>query len=80
VGCSESLGFWTSSIARNSKSLENITFQKLNLFSSSGERRDTPTQLGPLERANFRHWSSDIECYRNQAVVFESTENNIVFP
>jgi hypothetical protein len=34
--------------------LENTTFRKLYLFSSSGEGgRKTPTQLGPLERANF---------------------------
>jgi hypothetical protein len=28
---------------------------KLNLFPSSGERRETPIVLGPLERANLNH-------------------------
>jgi hypothetical protein len=33
--------------------LENTTFRKLDLFPSSGEGGgETPTQLGPLERAN----------------------------
>jgi hypothetical protein len=31
-------------------------FQKLDLFPSSGEVRETPTLLGPLERANLNHW------------------------
>jgi hypothetical protein len=30
---------------------KNTTFRKLVLFPSSGERRETPTLLGPLERA-----------------------------
>jgi hypothetical protein len=38
-----------------------ITFQKLNLFPSSGGRRETPTLLGPLERANLSHWVQDYE-------------------
>jgi hypothetical protein len=40
--------------------LENTTFRKLDLFPSSGEGggEDT-TQLGPLERANLNHWTSD---------------------
>jgi hypothetical protein len=45
-------------------------FLKLNLFPSSGEGRETPTLLGPLERANLSHWmmeefqiSSDSQCY-----------------
>jgi hypothetical protein len=34
--------------------LENTTFRKLDLLPSSGERGEkTPTQLGPLERANL---------------------------
>jgi hypothetical protein len=43
-------------IVGNSKQLENITFRKMGLFSSSGEVRETPTLLGPIERAN---WLSD---------------------
>jgi hypothetical protein len=30
-------------------------FRKLDLFSSSGEGWETPTLLGPLERANLNH-------------------------
>jgi hypothetical protein len=50
----ESLDLWTLAIVRNYKSLENITltFRKLDLFSSLGEARETPTVLGPLEGAN----------------------------
>jgi hypothetical protein len=39
--------------------LENTAFRKLDLFSSSGKGGKSPTQLGPLERANMNHWSSD---------------------
>jgi hypothetical protein len=35
------LGVWTLSIVWYSKKLENTTFQKLDLFPSSGERGDT---------------------------------------
>jgi hypothetical protein len=38
---SESVCFWNSSIARIFKQLENITFQKLDLFPSSGEGRSS---------------------------------------
>jgi hypothetical protein len=37
--------------------LENTTFQKLDLFPSSGKEGKTPTQLGTLERANLNHWT-----------------------
>jgi hypothetical protein len=50
---SELLDFWTLSIVRYSKKLENTTFRKLDLFPSSGEVWETPTQLGPLERADL---------------------------
>jgi hypothetical protein len=34
-----------------------MMFWKLDLFPSSGEREEnTPTQFGPLERANLNHW------------------------
>jgi hypothetical protein len=52
----ELLGFWTLFIIQYSKKLENTMFQKLDLFLSSGER-ETPTLLGPLERANINHWT-----------------------
>jgi hypothetical protein len=36
----------------------NTTFRKLDLLLSSDERGEkTPTQLGPLERANLNHWN-----------------------
>jgi hypothetical protein len=40
------------------KTLGNTPFQKLNLFLSSGEGREKPTLLGPLERANHNHWTT----------------------
>jgi hypothetical protein len=49
-------GFWTSPIVRYSKKLESAKFRKLVLFPSSGEG-ETPTLLGPLERANLNHWT-----------------------
>jgi hypothetical protein len=33
----------------------------MDLFPSLGERRETPTLLGPLERANFNHWTTHVE-------------------
>jgi hypothetical protein len=43
----------TLSIIRNSKLLENTSFQKLDLFPISGEGRETLTLLGPLGIANL---------------------------
>jgi hypothetical protein len=40
--------------------LENTPFRKLDLFLPSGEGRETPTLLGPLERANLNHWTTHI--------------------
>jgi hypothetical protein len=38
-----------------------MMFQKLDLFPSSGEGGEkTPTQLGPLERANLNHWTAPV--------------------
>jgi hypothetical protein len=51
---SELLSFWTSSIVQYSK---NATFRKLDLFPSTGQEGKTPSQLGPLERANLNHWT-----------------------
>jgi hypothetical protein len=39
----------TLSIVRNTKKLENTAFQRLDLVPSSGEERETPTLLGPLD-------------------------------
>jgi hypothetical protein len=34
-------------------------FRKLDMFPSLGEGgKKTPTQLGPLERANLNHWTT----------------------
>jgi hypothetical protein len=37
-----------------------IMFWKLDLFLSSGEGRETPTLLGPLERPSLNHWTTHI--------------------
>jgi hypothetical protein len=60
---------WTVSIVRNSKYLENTTFQNLDLFPSSGEERETPTLLGPLERANTNDWTTSGEGGKTPTVV-----------
>jgi hypothetical protein len=49
----------TLSIFRYSKKLESTKFRKLDLFPSSG-KGETPTLLGPLERANLNHWTTHI--------------------
>jgi hypothetical protein len=55
--------YWVSGLCPSSGILTFLTFRKLNLFTSSGEGRETPTVLGPLERANDYYESSDSECY-----------------
>jgi hypothetical protein len=52
-------GFLDFSIVRNSKELETTGFQKLHLFTSSGEGSETPALLVPLERPNLHHWTED---------------------
>jgi hypothetical protein len=47
------LGFWTSSIVRDSSEVEDTNFWALDLFSCSDEGRETPTLLGSLERVDF---------------------------
>jgi hypothetical protein len=47
---SELLGFWTFSIVRYSRKLENTTFRKLNLFPSSGEKGGYTYSVGPLRK------------------------------
>jgi hypothetical protein len=39
----------TLSIVRNINKLKNTAFQRLDLVPSSGEERETPTLLGPLD-------------------------------
>jgi hypothetical protein len=43
-----------------SKLLENTTFRKLVLFPYLSEWRQTPTLLGPLERANLNRWTGEV--------------------
>jgi hypothetical protein len=49
--------FWACPLSNFSKS---TTFRKLDLFPFSSKMEGTPTLLGPLERANLSHWTSDI--------------------
>jgi hypothetical protein len=48
------LGFWTLSIVRYSK--KNTTFGNWICFCPRVRGQETPTQLGPLERASLNHW------------------------
>jgi hypothetical protein len=49
---------------------ENTMFQKPDMFPPSGEGGEkTPTQLGPLERANLNHWIAPVR-YSFRNVVF----------
>jgi hypothetical protein len=45
--------FWGLSAVRNSKQLENTKFRKLDLFPSSGERKETPALLSSLSPLYF---------------------------
>jgi hypothetical protein len=52
-----------------------------DLFLSSGERRVTPTLLGPLESANFNHWEHYLEFqmmdeFRNPVTSLSSVDEN----
>jgi hypothetical protein len=50
--------YWGFGLCPSSRILKTktTTFRKLDLFRSSGEG-ETPTLLGPLERANHNHWT-----------------------
>jgi hypothetical protein len=50
-----SLSFWSLPIIGNSKEHEN-KFLALDLPTPSGERRETPTLSGPIERGNLNRW------------------------
>jgi hypothetical protein len=56
---SELLGFWTCP-STNILEPGNTTSQKLDPWPSSGEEGETPTMLGPLERADLNHWTSPV--------------------
>jgi hypothetical protein len=51
------LGFWTLAIVCYSRKHKRTQhFQKLYMFLSLGEGWETPSLLGPLDRANLHHW------------------------
>jgi hypothetical protein len=61
-------------------------FRKLDLFPSSGEGRQTPSLLCPLERANFNRWTSFLKTQQSICLALPSPEDgkrrslqNIVF-
>jgi hypothetical protein len=67
----ELLRFWTLSIVWNFKYYKTQRFGNLVCFRpSSGEGRETPTLLGPLERANLTHWNSNSVCYTPSSEYF----------
>jgi hypothetical protein len=39
----------------------------MDLFPSSGEEGETPTLLGPLERASLKHWTTPVRFTTDQA-------------
>jgi hypothetical protein len=73
-----------------SKKFKNATFRKLDLFPSSGQGEKTPSQLGPVERANLliflEYWTMDkvqkrtnSECYTPSSEPLESTHPHASF-
>jgi hypothetical protein len=62
-------------------------FRKLDLFPSSGEGgggKKTPTQLGPLERANLTYWTAPVRFtqlfnhLRCRIILWEITRNSAI--
>jgi hypothetical protein len=52
------LGFWTVSTIWYSKAHNRTKlFRKWNCFCPQVRGRETPTLLGPFERANLSHWA-----------------------
>jgi hypothetical protein len=52
--------YWGSGLCPSSGILilENAMCQKLDMFPSSCDGRDTPTPFGPLGSANLNHWTT----------------------
>jgi hypothetical protein len=50
IHLSELLGFWTLSIVRNAKKIDDTTFRKLDLFPSSGEGWETDSVESVIKR------------------------------
>jgi hypothetical protein len=66
---SESLGFWTLSIVRNSKYKTTQRFGNW-MFPPSGEGGgETPTLLGYLKTANLNHWIGRWTKSRNPVIL-----------
>jgi hypothetical protein len=59
----ESLGVWTLDFVRRPEFLilGNTMFRTMYLFPSSGEGRETPSVLGPLDRANLNQWKTHVK-------------------
>jgi hypothetical protein len=55
-------------------------FQKLDLFLSLGEGEKTPTLLGPLERANLSHWTTQVTTAAIQTPACFTTIFTAYFP
>jgi hypothetical protein len=53
------LGFWTLSIVGYSKNQNTQRFGNWISFLPQ-VREETPTPLGPLERANLSHWTTHV--------------------
>jgi hypothetical protein len=53
--------YWASGLCPSSRILNPIkhNISEMDLLPSTGEGRETPTLMGPLERANINHWTSD---------------------
>jgi hypothetical protein len=51
--------YWVSGLCPSPGILNNfnIAFRELDPFSSSGEGREAPAVMGPLERADPNHWT-----------------------
>jgi hypothetical protein len=56
----ELLGFWTLPIVRYSRNYKTQRFGNWMFPSSREGEGKTPTQLGPLERANLYHWTTPV--------------------
>jgi hypothetical protein len=74
---SDSLGLWTLPIFQNSKQLSDAVFQKVGLYPTSGEGREKPTLLGPLERAILNDGIMDKVHKTNESVCYTPLSKHI---
>jgi hypothetical protein len=80
------LGFWILSIVRYSKKQKNTRFGNWICFRPQVRGQETPTQLGPLERASLNHWTMDKvqkpsspECHIPSSEPFKVFSNSVMF-